>query len=787
MWDPVAEASDAALPDAAPAEATAEVAADPAAPGRGWARGLLVPLALAAALVCADLTLTRIYNGLLASELLAGAAFAAVAVSLVARRLPSWSVAPLSVLALTGYTALALRLSAAAGDVHGPILRIALDAMRNAIPRMLTTTIPIETQPDTIVVPLLATWLAGLAGAELALRSRRVLLGYAPATALYLGALYLVGPNDAWSEWYSVGFAACVATGLAASADSAHGRASVASGLSWGQRARLRARVGTGAAAGLAIVVGLVAAVGPPVAGLVAHRPSDPRRYVTPPQLDSLDENPLAHLSAWAAQKDQELFQVAISGLPGGTGATARIRLAVLSDYDGATWRVGASYRNAGRVLTGPAIEPAPGAPTGPEVTQRITINTLAGRLVPAMAAPQRIDGVRIAFDPQTGTVAYPEGLYDGLTYTVRSREPVRPREELLAGADVESGDALARFLSVGTSPPSERMQALATELAKGQAGPYQKAVTLQQYLTSHYGEDTSTSGHALANLDHFLFGLPSIGGQKGSTEQFAAAFAVLGRMMGLPTRVGVGFDASSGTVRGLNAYAWGEVRFKGLGWVYFDLRRPKDSERKPITDDVRPKPPPSVPPPVVVPTLSVPVGSRRPSSSAPAAAAGTHKKLDLLIPVGAGSFVVLALLVFTVTVPLLRRAQRRRRLYSGQPPDRVTGAWYEVLDTLRLAGSPAPAHLSAHEVAVHAAQAAEQRPAARGSGGLRPPAPSLDDLALLVNVASFAPHAPVEHDAERATTQAVAYIDDLRARRSRWRRLLWTLDPRPLRWTRRR
>jgi hypothetical protein len=33
---------------------------------------------------------------------------------------------------------------------------------------------------------------------------------------------------------------------------------------------------------------------------------------------------------------------------------------------------------------------------------------------------------------------------------------------------------------------------------------------------------------------------------------------------------------------------------------------------------------------------------------------------------------------------------------------------------------------------------------------------------------------------------QAVAYVTALKASKPWWRRLLWTLDPRPLRWSRR-
>jgi hypothetical protein len=69
----------------------------------------------------------------------------------------------------------------------------------------------------------------------------------------------------------------------------------------------------------------------------------------------------------------------------------------------------------------------------------------------------------------------------------------------------------------------------------------------------------------------------------------------------------------------------------------------------------------------------------------------------------------------------------------------------------------------------------------------IRPAAPRLDDLAGLVNAVAFAPLAADAAQADQAAAQAVAYVEDLRARRPWWRRLLWSADPRPMWWDRRR
>ncbi len=468
---------------------------------------------------------------------MAGAAVGSVLVSVVTRRLPSWLVAPVSVLAMLGWTAVCLRVAAT-------------DARRRS------------------------------------------------------GWPCRPGPRTATR---STGLSPVVRSGLA----------------------------------GTAVVVALAALLGPAVAALVETRPVDPRRYVQPPQVETLDENPLIRISGWALNPEQELFQVA-TDLPGGTGPTdpaegaatdsvgVRIRLAVLSDYDGVTWRVGATYRNAGRIL--PTTEPAPYA-TVETVRQEITVGDLSGRLLPAVPTPREVSGARVAYDLGTGTLIRPDGLTPGLRYTVTSARE-RPDNNLLATANTPAGDAVARVLHVPDGAP-EQLRRLATQLAEENGAPYARAAAIEQWLAEHYRlVADAPSGHAYPNLAFFLFGPRNGGGQRGTSEQFAASFAVLGRLAGLPTRVVVGFAApGSGPVRAADAYAWPEVLFDGLGWVSFDpLPRP-DEEPRPVEEDFRPQPedpPPSEQPePTLEPTASPPAQgrTRRRQRRADAGACRWHRR----------------------------------------------------------------------------------------------------------------------------------------------------------------
>ncbi|MEV0611211.1 transglutaminaseTgpA domain-containing protein [Polymorphospora rubra] len=769
--------------------------------------------------------LGRIYADPLLARLIWGAAVGSVAVGVAARRLPSWLVAPLSVAAMTGYTLLALQLAARRADLPDPLGVLVADAVRNGIPRLLTSMIPVEAVPDTVIVPLVAAWLTGLAGTEVAVRAARPLLGYLPPTLLYAGAVYVVGPNADQARWLTVAFAGAVVVGLAAT-----GRPAT-SAVERGEPptipadpddipaprtpASVRARAAAGTAAGAAVVVALAAAVAPVVATRVGGTPVDPRRYVQPPQVDSLDENPLIRISGWALDPEQLLFDVTTLDTGGSTGdggavdpdqpadpddtdpatgaAPTRIRLAVLSDYDGVTWRVGATYRNAGRIL--PPATPNPDTVVD-TVRQEITVADLTGRLLPAVPTPRQVDGARVAYDQDTGTLIHPEGLTPGLRYTVTSARE-RPDLNLLSTADVPAGPAVARVLRIGDGTP-EHLRRLADQLASDNGAPYDRALAIEEFLSTHYRLDADApSGHAYPNLEFFLFGPRNAGGQRGTSEQFAASFAVLGRLTGLPTRVVVGFQSPTGTgpVHGGDAFAWPEVYFTGPGWVAFDpLPRP-DTQPRPVEQDFRPPPQEPTPPPTEEPEPTDP----------PAAEPGTEAAADrprpggvsgpLLASGGAGLLTLLAA-GLAVLVVMLRRTQRRRRLADGPPPDRIAGAWREVTDALRLAGRSAPPHLAATEVAAHAAGAPPPppdptagpgpAPAAPPPGGrVRPPLPPLDELADLVNRAAFAPEAATDDDARRAADHAVAYTSTLRAQRSWWRRLVWSLHPGPLRWRR--
>ncbi|MGH3730189.1 MAG: transglutaminaseTgpA domain-containing protein, partial [Micromonosporaceae bacterium] len=628
-----------------------------------------------------------------------------------------------------------------------------------------TSSIPVEPAPDTVALPIVATWLAGTVSALL--YARWPVTALLPPVALLGAAVVFVGPNAPPAYPLVAIVAVAAAAHLVVTDSPFSGRGGGGFGRDSGaalsapppvRRTERVRRVGAGLAA-TAVCGVLAVTVGPAAAAVYRTQPYDPRALFVPPQQRSEALNPLGMLSEWATDTDQPLLEVR-------TTRPVRTSWVALSRYDGITWLPDDEFRAVGAVL--PAVDPAPDRST--RARQRITVRGLEGSWLPAAEVPRSVRGVRAGFDAGSGMLAAPDGLYDGLRYTVESEIPVRdPR--YLVGAAPPAGEQYAPVLEVPPRLPEEFLE-LARK-ATGEGTAYQKALRLEKFLRTGYAfAATAPSGHGYVNLEHFLTAPEREGGGQGTSEQFATAFALLGRLVGLPTRVVVGFHAGKRTgegrylVRSGDAFAWAEVLLQGEGWVPFDPT-PGRKGAKPPPEENTPeaeaeserkkqqltKPDPNPP------------GDKDPEA-APEPASQADRALQVWLILAP----VLGLLVVAlVLVPVLRQRRTRSRLARGSPALRVLGAWAEVRDALRLAGRSLSPSATATELA-----------ADHSGDGL----PDLVPLASQVNAVGFAAHLtdPVP---DGAATLAREYVAALRRRLGPVRRLVWLLDPRPLFWRR--
>jgi transglutaminase-like putative cysteine protease len=642
------------------------------------------------------------------------------------RRMPAGLVAfSLVVLALVGGYWVARD---SAGDPTDPSA-----VLLDLVPRLLTAARPAPATPELIAPGALLVFGVSLVVAlAVAGRGRSLMAPVVGATVLYgCTALLTAGRADQGGV-VAVGLVALAAVGwLVVDRVEAGGR--VLLGLP-------------------AIPVAVVAAV---AVVLPAGDAFEPRELVEPPVSDLGVASPLPQLASWANSGDTELFRV--------RGPERAVRLVALSDYSGAAWRAASLYGPIGAVAE-------PDLPAGARVDEaevEITVGELGGRWLPTVGRPTAItvDGAMV--DPDSGSLVLVDEVTPGLSYRVRGVLDV-PDDNDLLNATVPAN--AGRYLELPGLPYS--LAEYARQIVQNARTPYERAVAIEQVVKQGRTPDAQAPvGSSYARLERFLFGVPGEpGANAGTAEQFASAFAVLARAVGLPTRVVVGFQPAAGdepatgdedeerVVRGSDATAWPEVYFAGWGWVPFDPVSGVSSggssaaQKREVLDrlaSVTATPtstPLSAPPPLVTPSSPV---------AAPATSAGSQRWIGYAVLGGVPLAVLLVL-------GLARLARRRRLRAAG-----AMGAWAYVVDGLSLAGrTPAPDR-TAPDIAADLGSAAAV------------------ELARLAERAAFAPKHAESHrtNAERPPAWRLArQVHSALRREVPWyRRVFWAVDPRPL------
>jgi transglutaminase-like putative cysteine protease len=586
-------------------------------------------------------------------------------------------------------------------------------ALRDSWKATLTTPLPAPGRPELLVLPHALVWFAAMTGAEAVLRSKTGAAPALPAVAVY-GVALLLGAGAAGSDLLT----AAVLVGLTIVLTTVRGGGGPGRAL-------------TGAI--LAAVFGLLAVLAGPLLP-VAGSPYDPRVSVKAPPPQQHDSvSPLDRVSAWLQSPDQQLFTVH-------TTAPENWRLAVLDRFDGVTWSSGANFVPAGNRL------PSPAHIHGTRVDQRFTLQGLPSTWLPAADRPQTISGLGAMVDPASGALTSIKPLYTGQAYSVTSTVRAYDPSELAGAApatDAEARAAIALPESPGIDAKNAEVpifRKLADQVTQGQSSEFQKAASLAVYLRGAATYDvTGLPGHSYAQLDYFLSR-----SKRGTSEQFATAYAVLARSIGLPTRIVVGFRPGVGgngafQVRSGDVLVWPEVDFAGLGWVPFYPTPDQPGKSRQSS---------SVPTGEAQQKLedaqksaaskqdSGSSGPRTPSQRQQGAGTAAQRPTPWWLYASvAAAAVVAAYLLAVLIAPILRR---RRRRGGATPTDRIAGAWKQTVETLRAVGLPPVTALTAHEVASF------------GDGKVTGAGRPLGSLADLVNRAEYA-EAPPEPDAAQA------------------------------------
>ncbi|MET7326944.1 DUF3488 and transglutaminase-like domain-containing protein [Nonomuraea sp. NPDC005650] len=157
-----------------------------------------------------------------------------------------------------------------------------------------------------------------------------------------------------------------------------------------------------------------------------------------------------------------------------------------------------------------------------------------------------------------------------GVEYDVTTSEP-EPTPDLLDSLSGSRPDVDPRFLRLPDNLPPEIAQ-LANKLTANAKTDYEAAVKLQQFFTNgNFTYNLRTQGHGNSALRDFL-----LRDRAGYCEQFAASMAVLARLVGIPSRVAIGYTGGTKVgdrwqVGTNDSHSWPELYFEGVGWLPFE------------------------------------------------------------------------------------------------------------------------------------------------------------------------------------------------------------------------
>ena len=324
-----------------------------------------------------------------------------------------------------------------------------------------------------------------------------------------------------------------------------------------------------------------------------------------------------------------------------------------------------------------------------------------------------------VSLESQSTNLDLSQWRWMGDSSTVRSTGPSTQRGSTYQafGASTSSGeylDAIAasgilgRTDGRGFSAPSDAqlrtdlslpedlprdIRAAAQRVAGGLPNDYARARALEQWFRSDlftYSEtapvEQGYDGDSMDVVDTFLRV------RQGYCVHFASSMAVMARTLGIPSRIAVGYRASSDqtedgeyTVSNRQLHSWPELYIRGAGWVSFEPTPASDAAAQAGTESSATAAPAPSETPLPAPgedTSDEATPTPTPTSSASpeaGAAASTTASGPGVAGLAVGLLLLLAVLIAPGAVRALRRRRRLTAIRAGRSP--ALHAWREVLD----------------------------------------------------------------------------------------------------------
>lgn len=490
---------------------------------------------------------------------------------------------------------------------------------------------------------------------------------------------------------------------------------------------------------------------------------------------------------------DTELLRVAASGEP-----TDRLRLAVMSYYDGEVYRVVDPARGVAERST--AFARTPGAVMGAaaESTLDVTVGEYSDVWMPLAGQLARVDfhGNRkqaltdgFFYNEQTEAGVQLNQLRPGDGYTVRASAAADAEPGALAAAQKPRGRA--GFVDDSMLPESLGKWVAAQGLGSSDGAALSELITrlrergyLSHALTAGgpdghkwqqelggSGFAPSLAGHSVGRIDMLFSALldkqnttsssdnADLVAAVGDDEQFAVAAALLAESLGFPARVvlgfrldaeGVGAPAASGmpacadgVCSGRNLSAWIEVQDDGGGWIAVDVTPQHENPLAPSEEQTRD--PQNTTEVISEGATEVTPPDAEPAGGGDSPEESAEEDADLgwlfaaLRIAGLVLLVALLLCAPVIAMTIAKALRRRARRTAADPTESIAGGWDDYVDTAVDLGLPAPGSRTRTELAA------------------RYDSPNGHMIAVLADEAVFGPLAPgrAESEAYWATVDA--------------------------------
>jgi transglutaminase-like putative cysteine protease len=340
--------------------------------------------------------------------------------------------------------------------------------------------------------------------------------------------------------------------------------------------------------------------------------------------------------------------------------------LAGLDAFDGQDWTVSNEFR-----IAGTAIAPSFGLP-GAQSTAALHIDALEGPWIPTFGVVTGLSPASLRVNSASGAVLDAQTLRAG-AYSVTAILPTLGLDAL-RNASIASGTA--SLTSVPGCFPEE-LRASASSAAMARALPSQQALAVEDVLArsgSFTIDPDLAASRSCGSLQAFA------AQRVGTPTQFAQAYVLMARSVGLPARLMTGFrpgtldtDRGTTTVHLSDFTVWPEVQFNEVGWVAFDPT-PRDSTAPAATpaakavEELRQADP------------QRPSNPELPTDDAPLPSTSTSRNVW---PVVVAAVVGAVLIVFLIARIAPRRLRRWKRRRHDDANERALGAWHELLDRL--------------------------------------------------------------------------------------------------------